>query len=65
MLYFLPENDPLQRQPDISRAKELLSWEPTISRDKGLKLTYDYFLRLSDEQLRKKEHNNFDKYIKY
>ena len=61
----LPENDPLQRQPDISRAKELLSWEPTISRDKGLKITYDYFLRLSDEELRKKEHNNFEKYIKY
>jgi len=61
----LPENDPLQRQPDISRAKELLSWEPNISRDKGLKLTYDYFLRLSNEELRKKEHNNFEKYIKY
>jgi len=61
----LPENDPLQRQPDISKAKEILNWEPTISRDKGLKLTYDYFLRLSDEQLRKKEHNNFEKYIKY
>ena len=61
----LPENDPLQRQPDISKAKEILNWEPTISRDKGLKLTYDYFLRLSDEELRKKEHNNFEKYIKY
>ncbi len=61
----LPENDPLQRQPDISKAKEILNWEPTISREKGLRLTYEYFLSLSDQELRNKEHNNFEKYIKY
>lgn len=39
----LPENDPLQRQPDISKAKEILGWEPKVSREEGLKLTYEYF----------------------
>jgi len=61
----LPENDPLQRQPDIKKAKELLKWEPKISRKDGLRLTYDYFLTLSDDELRNKEHNNFENYIKY
>ncbi len=61
----LPENDPLQRQPDISKAKTLLNWNPKITREKGLEITYDYFLKFSQEELKKKEHNNFDKYIKY
>lgn len=39
----LPKDDPKQRQPDISKAKELLGWEPKISRKEGLKITYDYF----------------------
>ena len=59
----LPVNDPKQRQPDISKAKELLAWEPKVSRSEGLKLTYDYFCSLSEEELRHKEHNNFDNYI--
>jgi dTDP-glucose 4,6-dehydratase len=42
----LPVDDPKQRQPDISRAKELLGWEPKISRKVGLKITYDYFKSL-------------------
>jgi dTDP-glucose 4,6-dehydratase len=42
----LPVDDPKQRQPDISRAKELLGWEPKISRKEGLKMTYDYFKSL-------------------
>ena len=61
----LPENDPLQRQPDISKAKAILNWEPTITREKGLAMTYKYFLSLSDEDLKKKDHYSFDKYIKY
>jgi dTDP-glucose 4,6-dehydratase len=61
----LPENDPLQRQPDISKAKTILSWKPKIQRDKGLEVTYNYFLNLSEEELKKKEHHTFDKYIKY
>ncbi len=38
----LPQDDPKQRQPDISRAKEILGWEPRISREQGLSLTYEY-----------------------
>ncbi len=40
----LPTNDPKQRQPDISKAQELLDWEPLTPRDKGLQKTLDYFL---------------------
>ena len=61
----LPENDPMKRQPDISLAKELLSWEPKINRSEGLKITYDYFCSLNVDELNKKEHQNFDKYNKY
>ena len=39
----LPQDDPKQRQPDISRAKQVLNWEPKITREQGLALTYDYF----------------------
>ena len=41
----LPQDDPKQRQPDISRAKEVLGWEPKISRVQGLALTYEYFTK--------------------
>lgn len=52
----LPKDDPKQRQPDISRAKEILGWEPKISRAEGLKITYDYFKSLSPEELKKSAH---------
>jgi len=39
----LPQDDPRQRQPDISRARELLGWRPTIELEEGLKRTIDYF----------------------
>jgi dTDP-glucose 4,6-dehydratase len=39
----LPQDDPIQRQPDISRAKQVLGWEPKVSREEGFSLTYDYF----------------------
>lgn len=39
----LPEDDPKVRKPDITRAKELLNWEPKIDRSMGLKTTLDYF----------------------
>jgi len=39
----LPTDDPKQRQPDITRAKELLGWEPKVPRAEGLKITYEYF----------------------
>ncbi|MEE9438875.1 MAG: UDP-glucuronic acid decarboxylase family protein [Saprospiraceae bacterium] len=39
----LPTDDPKVRRPQISRAKEILDWEPTVSREDGLKITYEYF----------------------
>lgn len=39
----LPQDDPMQRRPDISRAREVLGWEPKFSRSEGLKITYEYF----------------------
>jgi dTDP-glucose 4,6-dehydratase len=42
----LPQDDPKQRQPDISRAKQVLGWEPLVDRNKGLAFTYEYFSKL-------------------
>ena len=39
----LPQDDPVQRQPDISKARRLLGWEPKIDLETGLKLSVDYF----------------------
>jgi dTDP-glucose 4,6-dehydratase len=47
----LPKDDPKQRQPDITKAKALLGWEPKVSRAEGLKITYDYFRSLPKERL--------------
>jgi dTDP-glucose 4,6-dehydratase len=55
----LPQDDPLQRQPDITRAKEILDWEPKVHRSEGLKIVYDYFKSLSPEELQRKEHRDF------
>ncbi|MCB0408978.1 MAG: SDR family oxidoreductase [Flavobacteriales bacterium] len=60
----LPVNDPMQRQPNIDKAKSILGWEPKVSRAEGLKITYDYFKGLSQEELNKVEHKNFEQYIK-
>lgn len=60
----LPKDDPTRRQPDITKAKELLKWEPKVSRQKGLAITYNYFRSLPEEALHKKEHNDFTSYIK-
>lgn len=49
----LPEDDPKQRQPDISRAKKLLGWHPKVMRSEGLKITYDYFKSLPEEEWNK------------
>lgn len=59
----LPLDDPKQRQPDISKAREILNWEPKIGRAEGLKRTYAYFKGLTHEELNEKDHYNFDKYI--
>ena len=42
----LPEDDPKVRQPDITKAREILNWEPRFNRSEGLKLTYDYFKKV-------------------
>jgi len=47
----LPADDPKQRKPDITKAKELLNWEPKVERSKGLNITYDYFKSLPKEEL--------------
>lgn len=52
----LPKDDPKQRKPDITRAKELLNWEPTVDRGEGLKITYEYFQKLPKEYLYKYAH---------
>ncbi|MEZ4952635.1 MAG: UDP-glucuronic acid decarboxylase family protein [Saprospiraceae bacterium] len=39
----LPTDDPKKRRPDITKAKEILGWEPKVSRSEGLKITYEYF----------------------
>lgn len=60
----LPTDDPKQRQPDITIARQLLGWEPKVHRSEGLKITYEYFKSLSQEDLNKVEHKNFEKFIK-
>lgn len=47
----LPKDDPKQRKPDITKARELLGWEPKVDRAEGLKITYDYFKSLPQEEL--------------
>jgi len=58
----LPINDPLQRQPDITKAKEVLNWEPKIGRALGMKRTMEYFSSLSEEELYKSKHKDFSSY---
>lgn len=60
----LPQDDPKQRQPNINKAKSILNWEPKVDRATGLRITYDYFKSLSTEELNKKEHKNFDAFVK-
>ncbi|MAN58481.1 MAG: NAD-dependent dehydratase [Flavobacteriaceae bacterium] len=60
----LPKDDPMQRQPDITLARDILDWEPRVSRSEGMKKTYDYFSNLSEEELFKSEHKNFEKHIR-
>ena len=56
----LPQDDPKQRKPDITKAREILGWEPKVGRAEGLKITYEYFKSLSKEELNKTEHRNFN-----
>ena len=58
----LPVDDPKQRQPDITKARALLNWEPKVGGEEGLKITYEYFRNLSKDELNQTDHYNFDKY---
>ncbi|MCK5781428.1 MAG: SDR family oxidoreductase [Flavobacteriales bacterium] len=60
----LPVDDPMQRQPDITKAKNLLDWEPKVGREEGLKITYEYFKSLDENTLYKQAHKSFEKYMK-
>ncbi|HXA01871.1 MAG TPA: UDP-glucuronic acid decarboxylase family protein [Cytophagaceae bacterium] len=51
----LPKDDPKQRKPDITKAKEILKWQPKVSRAEGLKVTYEYFKSLPEKDLAHKE----------
>ena len=46
----LDVDDPRQRKPDITRAREILGWQPKVNRKDGLKITYDYFKNLPQEE---------------
>jgi dTDP-glucose 4,6-dehydratase len=61
----LPKDDPKQRRPDISRARQVLGWEPEVGRSEGLRLTYEYFKGLSQEDLHRSEHKDFQSYTKH
>lgn len=60
----LPEDDPMQRQPDITRAREILGWDAKVSRSEGMKKTYEYFKSLSKEELHRSAHKDFSKHIR-
>ncbi|MFM7731825.1 MAG: UDP-glucuronic acid decarboxylase family protein [Flavobacteriales bacterium] len=60
----LPTDDPKQRRPDITLARQLLQWEPKVHRRDGLKITYDYFKSLTTDELNKVEHKDFQSYIR-
>lgn len=49
----LPADDPKQRKPDITKARQLLGWEPKVHRSEGLRITYDYFKALPQQELYK------------
>lgn len=59
----LPVNDPKQRRPDITKAETILNWSPKVDRKEGLKITYEYFKSLSQDELNETAHYNFDDYI--
>jgi dTDP-glucose 4,6-dehydratase len=57
----LPVDDPKQRRPDIDKAKKILYWEPTVSRAKGLEITYNYFRSLPIKELLHKDFRHYNK----
>jgi len=60
----LPKDDPKQRQPDITKARQILGWEPKVSREEGIKITFEYFKSLPKEVLYQRDHKSFDGYMR-
>ncbi len=57
----LPVDDPKQRKPDITKARELLNWEPKVGRAEGLAITYEYFRNLPTQELHHKDFSQYNK----
>lgn len=57
----LPEDDPKQRRPDITKARSILGWEPKVDRSEGLRVTYDYFKSLPEKEIAHKDFTYFNK----
>ncbi len=53
----LPVDDPKQRQPNIDKARSILGWEPKVSREEGLRITWEYFKSLPKERLYEEAHH--------
>lgn len=51
----LPTDDPKQRRPDITKARNILRWEPKVGRAEGLKITYEYFKSLPEKEIKHKD----------
>jgi dTDP-glucose 4,6-dehydratase len=49
----LPVDDPKQRRPDITKARDILGWSPKVNRAEGLAITYEYFKSLPQDELYK------------
>ena len=59
----LPENDPVRRQPDITLAKKILGWEPSIELEEGLTHTINYFSDILDSQIMDNKPERIEKYF--
>jgi dTDP-glucose 4,6-dehydratase len=59
----LPQGDPKLRRPDISKAKEILNWQPVMQRKKGLIQTLEYFKSIPQAERDTQAHNDFSKFI--
>jgi len=54
----LPQDDPLQRCPDITLARAVLGWQPTVELDRGLRMTVDFFRKMLADSDRRDQHHS-------
>ena len=59
----LPENDPVRRQPDITLAKKILGWEPSIELEEGLTHTINYFSDIPSSTTYEEKSERIEKYF--